>query len=111
MSVVCSEVRKVLPKMPIGIQVLSNGNKEALAIAKAAGNDFRFLYCVLCFDYARTKNLRFVELNFVRAESFVFGHIGDEGYADSCAAELLRYRRNLEANDILVFTDIKKKHR
>ena len=30
---------------------------------------------------------------------------------DACAGELLRYRRAVGAENILVFTDIKKKHR
>ena len=50
-------------------------------------------------------------LNFIRAEGFVFSHIADKGPIHSCGAELLRYRRFLEAENILVFTDIKKKHR
>jgi len=50
-------------------------------------------------------------LNFIRAEGFVFAHIGDEGWTDACAGPLLRYRRSIDASDILVFTDIKKKHR
>jgi membrane complex biogenesis BtpA family protein len=69
-----------------GIQILAASNREALGVAQAAG------------------------LDFVRAEGFVFGHIADEGYIDGCAAELLRYRRHIGADDILVLTDVKKKH-
>ncbi|KAL3205577.1 hypothetical protein MRX96_040754 [Rhipicephalus microplus] len=47
---------------------------------------------------------------FVRAEGFVFGHVADGGIMESCASELLRYRRIIDAEDILVFADIKKKH-
>lgn len=50
-------------------------------------------------------------LNFIRAEGWVFAHIGDEGYTESCAAALTRYRRHIGADNILIFTDIKKKHR
>lgn len=46
----------------------------------------------------------------MRAEGFVFGHVADEGIMESCAGELLRYRRTIDAEDILVFADIKKKH-
>lgn len=46
----------------------------------------------------------------MRAEGFVFGHVADEGIMESCAGELLRYRCNIGAQDILVFADIKKKH-
>jgi len=72
--------------LPLGIQVLAAANKAALAIAYNSGADF------------------------IRAEGFVFGHLADEGYIDSNAAELLRYRRYLGADRIAVFTDIKKKH-
>ena len=85
MSIIAHEVRKAT-KLPCGIQVLSSANKAALAIAKNAG------------------------LNFIRAEGFVFGHLADEGYIDANAGELLRYRKQLNADDIAVFTDIKKKH-
>lgn len=50
-------------------------------------------------------------LNFVRTEGFVFSHIGDEGFTDANAGELLRYRKRIDAENVLVFTDIKKKHR
>lgn len=66
---------------------MSCGNKEALAIAKACSFDF------------------------IRAEGFVFGHIGDEGYTDANAGMLLRYRKHIEAENVLIFADIKKKHR
>lgn len=67
--------------------MLSCGNKEALAIAKVCS------------------------LNFIRAEGYVFSHIGDEGFTDANAGKLLRYRKQISAEDVLVFADIKKKHR
>jgi membrane complex biogenesis BtpA family protein len=72
--------------LPLGIQILAAANKEALAVAKSA------------------------QLDFIRAEGFVFGHLADEGYIDSQAADLLRYRKQIDAENIAVFTDIKKKH-
>ncbi|XP_050316279.1 uncharacterized protein F13E9.13, mitochondrial [Anthonomus grandis grandis] len=87
MSRVCTEIRKIVPlTTPCGIQVLSCGNKEAIAISKACN------------------------FNFIRAEGFVFGHIGDEGYTDANGGNLLRYRKMIGADDVLVLTDIKKKH-
>lgn len=68
-------------------QVLAGGNSEALAVAKACS------------------------LDFIRAEGYVFSHIADEGFMDANAGLLLRYRKNIQADDILIFTDIKKKHR
>ncbi len=72
--------------LPLGIQILAGANRAALAAANSAGADF------------------------IRAEGFVFGHIADEGYIDSDAAQLLRYRKQIGAEHIAVFTDIKKKH-
>jgi uncharacterized protein len=84
MAVIGAEIKKL--GVYCGIQILAGANKEALAAAKAAGIDF------------------------IRAEGFVFAHVADEGYIESCAGELLRYRKAIGAQDILVFTDIKKKH-
>ncbi len=85
MTAVAVAVRKVF-EGPIGIQILAGANRAALAVAHAA------------------------ELDFIRAEGFVFGHLADEGYMDSDAGELLRYRRLIGAESIKIFTDIRKKH-
>lgn len=85
MSVILYEIKN-LTGLPVGIQILAGANKEALAAAHSAGGDF------------------------IRAESFVFSHIADEGFMDSDAGELLRFRKQIGAENILIFTDIKKKH-
>jgi hypothetical protein len=85
MAVIGYEVKRSTG-LRCGVQILAAANQEALGAAQAAG------------------------LDFVRAEGFVFGHVADEGYIDGCAAEVLRYRRKIGADDILVITDIKKKH-
>ena len=85
MSVVGYEVKQATG-LRCGIQILAAANKEALGAAKAAG------------------------LDFVRAEGFVFGHVADEGYIDGCSADVLRYRRQIDADDVLVITDVNKKH-
>ncbi|MGB5847873.1 MAG: BtpA/SgcQ family protein [Ignavibacteriaceae bacterium] len=85
MSVIGYEVKN-LTKLSCGIQILAGANKEALAAAHSAG------------------------LDFVRTEGFVFAHIADEGLMESDAGELLRYRKQIAAENILIFTDIKKKH-
>lgn len=72
--------------LPTGIQILAGANLEAMAAAHAAG------------------------LDFIRAEGYAFGHIADEGWIESSAAELLRYRRQIGADRIEVWADIKKKH-
>ena len=82
---VAHEVRDVTD-LPLGLQILAGANQAALAVAQAA------------------------EMQFIRAEGFVFGHMADEGLLQSDAGELLRYRRQIGAEYIKVFTDIKKKH-
>lgn len=86
MAVLAREVKRAQPQLPLGIQILAGANREALSAALAAGADF------------------------IRAEGFVFGHVADEGYMDSCAGALLRHRQAVGAGQIAVFTDIKKKH-
>lgn len=85
-SAVAIGVRQAVPDLPCGLQVLAGANQAALAIAQAA------------------------DLQFIRAEGFVFGHLGDEGWMNSDAGALLRYRRAISAEHIPIFTDIKKKH-
>lgn len=84
MAVVGNAVRQV--GLPTGVQVLAAANREAMAVALAA------------------------RLDFVRVEGFVFGHVADEGYVDACAGELLRYRRAIGAEHVVVLADVKKKH-
>lgn len=73
--------------LPVGVQVLSGGNREALAIALAAG------------------------ASFIRCENFVFAHVADEGLlATAEAGPLLRYRRSIGAEKVAVYCDVKKKH-
>lgn len=86
MTRVSIEAKQILQKTPCGIQVLASGNCEALAIAKATG------------------------LQFIRAEGFVFAHVADEGITDACAGQLLRYRKQIDADNVLILTDLKKKH-
>lgn len=53
----------------------------------------------------------FSGLDFIRAEGFVFSHVADEGIINACAGDLLRYRKQIGAENIQIFADIKKKHR
>lgn len=80
-------VREALGDLPLGVQILSGGNREALAVALA------------------------VEAAFIRCENFVFAHVADEGLLTQAeAGPLLRYRRQIGAEHIKVLADIKKKH-
>ncbi|GIK18313.1 MAG: BtpA family membrane complex biogenesis protein [Leptolyngbya sp. PLA2] len=73
--------------LPLGVQVLSGGEREALAVALAAG------------------------ARFIRCENFVYAHVADEGLLpDAAAGPLLRYRRSIGAEAIAIMCDVKKKH-
>jgi uncharacterized protein len=48
--------------------------------------------------------------DFVRVEGYVFAHVADEGIIEASAGDLLRYRRAIGAEHVLVFADVKKKH-
>lgn len=85
MTAVAREVKRATG-LPLGIQILAGANREALAVAHAAGADF------------------------VRVEGFAFAHVADEGVIESCAGDLLRYRRTIGAERIMIFADVKKKH-
>lgn len=85
MTAIACAVKKI-SNLPCGIQILAGANKQALAVAKAAN------------------------LQFVRCEGFVFAHVADEGLMQSDAGELLRYRKMIDAENIAILCDIKKKH-
>ena len=85
MAIIAHEIRRK-HKLPIGLQILAGANKEALAVAYAA------------------------DLDYIRAEGYSFAHVADEGIIESCAGELLRYRRHIGAERIQIWTDVKKKH-
>ncbi|MCL4165880.1 UNVERIFIED_CONTAM: hypothetical protein GTU68_016012 [Idotea baltica] len=87
MTAACLAVRTAAPELPLGVQVLAGANHEAVAVAHAAG------------------------LQFVRTEGFVFSSVADEGLLEEASAGgLLRYRKQIGAQDIAILADIKKKH-
>jgi len=85
MSSISSKVREVTAK-PLGIQFLSGLVLEQTAIAYIS------------------------RMQFMRVEAYAYAHIGDEGYMLACAGELLRYRKQIHAEDVMILADIKKKH-
>ena len=85
MTLVAAAVRAE-SRLPTGVQILAGANREAVAVALAAG------------------------LDFARVEGFAFAHVADEGIIESSAAELLRYRRSVGAHGVAVWADLKKKH-
>jgi membrane complex biogenesis BtpA family protein len=72
--------------LPCGVQILAGANTAALAVAHTAS------------------------LDFIRAEGYAFAHVADEGWIESSAAELLRYRKWIGAERVAVWADVKKKH-
>jgi uncharacterized protein len=85
MTAVAVEVKEECG-LPVGVQILAGANIEAMAVANAAG------------------------LDFIRAEGFAYAHVADEGFIQSSAAKLLRYRKAIGAANVQVWTDVKKKH-
>jgi hypothetical protein len=85
MTLAVAAVRRAV-SIPVGLQILAAADREAVAVAHATG------------------------ASFVRVESFVYAHVGDEGHHQSNAAELLRYRLAIGADAVRVFADVKKKH-
>lgn len=85
MAIIAYEIKSKF-QLTCGIQILAGANKQALAVANSAGIDF------------------------IRAEGYVFSHIADEGIMNSDAGDLKRYQKKIGAENVLIFTDIKKKH-
>jgi hypothetical protein len=71
---------------PIGIQMLEAANITSLEIAAEA------------------------DLDYIRVEAFVFAHVGGSGVINGSAGNILRRRKELKAEHIKVFADVKKKH-
>ena len=49
-------------------------------------------------------------IDFIRAEGYVFAHVGGAGIMEGCAGKLLRRRKQLGCEQIKVLADVKKKH-
>ena len=74
-------------EVPVGINVIHNGGRVTLSVAVAAGADF------------------------IRVCLLTGARVWDTGEFDrGCAAELLRWRKNLGAEHIRLFADVDKKH-
>ncbi|HEX6036252.1 MAG TPA: BtpA/SgcQ family protein, partial [Anaerolineales bacterium] len=71
---------------PVGVQMLEAANITSLEIAVEA------------------------DLDYIRVEAFVFAHVGGSGVINGSAGKILRRRKELKAEHIKVFADVKKKH-
>jgi uncharacterized protein len=85
MTTICKEARKRFDG-PIGVQMLEAANITSLEIAAEA------------------------DLDYIRVEAFVFAHVGGSGIINGSAGKILRRRKELNAEHIKVFADVKKKH-
>ncbi len=85
MAVMASRVKREVG-LPIGINVLANGVKCALAVAKAS------------------------EAAFVRSNQWVNAYIANEGVIEGAAPKATRYRAQLRAEEVRFFTDVHVKH-
>ncbi len=86
MTRVAGSVKRHVGRMPVGVQVLFQANRTAIAVAYASGCDF------------------------IRAEGWTHAHVSDKGIAEACAGNVLRYRKALGADRIPVLADVQKKH-
>lgn len=84
MGIIAWEIKKAF-KLPIGINVLRNASKAALAIASV------------------------INASFIRVNVYAYPMITDQGIIEPNAGELLRYRNFLHSN-VKIFADVMVKH-
>jgi len=72
--------------VPVGINLLANAAIGGLAIAKASG------------------------ARFIRVNQWVNAYIANEGLVEGESARALRYRKQIEAEDVAIFADVHVKH-
>lgn len=85
MAVIADRVRREVG-VPVGINVLANGAKHALAIAHASG------------------------AGFIRVNQWANAYVANEGIIEGPAASASRYRAWLRAQRVLVMADVQVKH-
>jgi uncharacterized protein len=85
MTKIVKEARKQFDGA-IGVQMLEAANITSLEIAAEAN------------------------LDYIRVEAYVFAHVGGSGVIHGSAGKILRRRKELNAEHIKVFADVKKKH-
>ena len=86
MTAIAVDVKRRFPGLPLGINVLRNDGRTALAVAHAAGADF------------------------VRVNVLCGGRLADQGILQGIAHDLLRDRADLRAERIRIFADVDVKH-
>ena len=85
MAVIAAELRRAIPSTPLGVNVLKNDGRSALAIARAVG------------------------ATFIRVNVLAGAVVADQGVVQTDAFDLLRDRRLL-GGDVAIFADVQGKH-
>ncbi len=86
MTSAISAVRQAVD-IPLGLQILAGANQAAMSVAHATG------------------------CSFIRAEGFAYAAVADEGmFATADAGPLLRHRKAIGAENVAIWSDVKKKH-
>ena len=86
MTTLAAAVRAAAPGRPLGVNVLRNDGRSALAVALAAG------------------------ANFIRVNVLCGARVTDQGVIEGIAAELLRDRAILGASGVKILADVDVKH-
>lgn len=79
------EIRR-FANVPVGINIHLNGAEEALAIASAVG------------------------ASWIRVFSMASAYVSTSGYVEGAGPSLMRYRRSIDAEDVMLFGDFHVKH-
>src|SRR5438045_3005140 len=86
MTALAAEVRRANPRLPLGINVLRNDGRGALAVAQAVG------------------------ATFIRVNVLCGARVADQGLIQGIAHDLLRERALLHAQNVKIFADVDVKH-
>ncbi len=85
-TALAAEVRRAVPQLPLGINVLRNDGLSALAVAHAVG------------------------AHYIRVNVLCGARVADQGLLQGIAHDLLRLRSELKAESIKIFADVDVKH-
>jgi membrane complex biogenesis BtpA family protein len=85
-TAIAAEIRRAVPDVPLGINVLRNDGQSALAVAHAVG------------------------ARFIRVNVLCGARVTDQGVIQGIAHDLLRERAQLGASDIKILADVDVKH-
>lgn len=86
LTAVGTTIRAALPDAPMGVIIVAHAVLQSIAVAKA------------------------IDATFVRANQWVHGYVANEGYVEGVAAEALRYRAAIGAEDVRIVADVHVKH-